>query len=311
MHIASYGRWTLALGLLAACGGSSTPPAEYPPIDEPEPETRPEPEQEPLAQPEPPPPPPPVQVVAAEHTPIEGPAPAVRILSPRANQRFARAPVSLRVALTNWTLGPDPGNHIHVIVDDLPYIAVRDVRRPIDLVALLREHLDHELAPGSHVVRVFASRPHHESVKSPGAFAAVAFVYQRPTEGFSFDPRAPLLTYSRPKGCVPAGERVLLDFFVTGTTLAADGARVRYTIGSLASGELTSWQPHYIENLPVGEHTIRLTLVGADGQPIAGPFNDTTRTITVAERCPEATPAHAQGAHGTATSPATSTTPSP
>jgi hypothetical protein len=142
-------------------------------------------------------------------------------------------------------------------------------------------------------VRVFPSRAHHESVKDAGAFATVTFVYQSPTEGFAFDPRAPLLTYSRPKGCNVAGSRVLLDFFVTNATLAADGTRVRYAIDDAVTGDIASWAPHFIENLPLGEHRIRLTLVGADGAPIAGPFNDTTRTITVAESCTPPAPAPA------------------
>lgn len=231
------------------------------------------------------PPPAPVRVVAGERAPLEGDAPAVRITAPRDGQRIARGRVDLRLAVRNWPLEPEPGRHVHVIVDDEPYIAVRDVSRPIDLTELVRQHLGHDLAQGTHVVRVFPSRGHHESVKAEGAFGVVVFHYGAPTAGFSFDASAPLLTYSRPKGCNVAGDRVLLDFYVSNVELARDGHRVRYEIDG-RGGVITSWAPHWIENLSAGEHTIRLTLLNAAGEPVPGPFNDTTRTITVAASCP-------------------------
>ncbi len=226
----------------------------------------------------------PVRVVAGERTPVEGGNPQVRILAPRNGQRLASGPVSLRLQVRNWELQPEPGQHVHVIVDNEPYIAVRDVRQPLNLSELVQRELGHELAEGTHVVRVFPSRAHHESIKTQGAFATVMFHYVSPTPNFTFDARAPLLTYSRPKGCNPVGERILLDFFVSNVELAADGARVHYEIGR-ARGDITSWVPHYIEGLRAGAHSVHLTLVGADGTPIAGPFNDTTREIRVAQSC--------------------------
>jgi hypothetical protein len=226
----------------------------------------------------------PIRLVAGEHTPIEGASPTLRILAPRNGARLASGPVSLRLQLRNWPLAPDPGQHVHVILDNEPYIAVRDVSRPLDLSALVQENLHHEIAPGTHVVRVFPSRAHHESVKSAAAFASVVFHVGEPTEGSTFDPAAPLLTFSRPKGCNPSGERVLLDFFLTNVDLAS-GMRVHYQIDRI-QGDITDWVPHWIENLRDGEHSVRLTLVDGNGQPVPGPFNDTTRTFQVAAACP-------------------------
>lgn len=226
----------------------------------------------------------PVRVVAGEREPIEGGNPTIRIVAPRNNQRIASGDVTLRLQLRNWPLEPEPGRHVHVIVDNEPYIAVRDVSAPINITQLVQQNLGHPLEPGTHVVRVFPSRGHHESVKTAGAFASVVFHVGTPTEGHAFDARAPLLTYSRPKGCNPLGQRVLLDFYVTNTTLAANGHRVRYEIDGV-SGDITEWAPHWIENLRAGEHSIRLTLVDAEGEPVPGPFNDTSRTFRVAQSC--------------------------
>lgn len=276
--------------VVVGCGGATETAPEYPPnpdnggnaeVTSAPPSTAQEVEA-------PPPPPAPVQVVAGENSAIEGPTPTLRATSPRNGARIARGPVMVNATLANWSLAPDPGNHVHVIVDNEPYIAIRDLSRPFDLVALVHDNLGHDLAEGSHLVRMFPSRPTHESVKDARAFVAFTFVYGHPTEGFAFDARQPLLTYSRPKGCNVVGSRVLLDFYLTNVAaLAADGFRVQYTVDSGLSGDITSWAPHYIENLPAGEHTIRLQLLGANGQPVAGPYNDTSRTITVAETCPD------------------------
>lgn len=281
----------LTMIAIAGCGGSTEVPPEYPPnpdlADSPSeeqpllaaiadtPENR-----EALAAAMAP-----IQVVAGTNTAIEGATPTLRVTSPRNGARIARGPVNVRVALSNWSLAPDPGNHVHVIVDNEPYIAVRDVSHEFDLAALVHDNLGHDLAPGTHVVRIFPSRPTHESVKTDGAFAMFTFVYGAPTQGFSFDATAPLLTFSRPKGCNVTGNRVLLDFYLTNVpALSADGLRVHYTIDEI-SGDITSWVPHFIENLLPGQHTIRLQLM-RNGEPVAGPFNDTSRTITVDTTCP-------------------------
>jgi hypothetical protein len=233
-----------------------------------------------------PPPPPPVTVTEGQSTPIDGTMPTLRVTAPRANQVIrAGQPVTARIQLRNWALESPMGPHVHMIVDNEPYIAIRDVSAPIDVLAQVRENLGHELAEGTHVLRFFPSRGQHESVKSAGAFAVVTFTYGAATEGFSFDATQPLLTYSRPKGCNALGERVLLDFFVSNTELSAEGTRVHWTLDG-QSGDIARWAPHYLENLGEGQHSLQLQLVAADGTPVAGPFNDTTRTFTVSSTCP-------------------------
>ncbi len=282
----------LALG---ACGGAEPEP-QYPEYDEEPAAAAPVVEAEPEPEPEPEPPPPPaVRVVAGERTAIEGSAPSLRITSPRRNQRIRRGDVMVRAQLRNWELGEAPGKHVHLILDNEPYIALRDLSEPLNLNELVQEKLGHELESGTHVIRMFPSRSQHESVKEGAPFAMVVFSYEEPTDDFELDASAPMLTYSRPKGCYPAGERVLLDFYLTNVeALAADGFRVAYEIDDL-EGEVTSWNPHWIENLQPGEHEIELTLLGADGEPVEGPFNHTERTITIADgQCPSAAPPAAE-----------------
>ncbi len=58
------------------------------------------------------------------------------------------------------------GNHIHVILDDQPYEAYYNIEEPFEL---------RNVPDGEHTLRVFASRPWHESYKNETAFDVVKF----------------------------------------------------------------------------------------------------------------------------------------
>ena len=275
----------LATSLLAtSCGGGAAEPPEYPVAEAVAPPPVVEEQSLPATEPAPPPPPA-FTIRPAERTPIEGTAPTLSIKAPRQGQLLRAKNVKVRLSLKNWDLAPAPGKHVHVIVDNEPYIAIRDARKPLNLTELVLENLGHELAPGTHVLRLFPSRHNHESAKVGAPLASVVFHYKKKSEGWAFDTSAPLLTYSRPKGCNPSGTPVLVDFYLTNVdALSDEGYRVRYTIDG-ESGFLTDWVPHFVEGLADGEHTIQLQLVDAAGALVAGPFNDTTRTFTIADAC--------------------------
>ena len=58
------------------------------------------------------------------------------------------------------------GNHIHVILDNQPYEAYYNLDQPFEL---------RNVSEGKHTIRVFASRPWHESYKNDGSFQMVTF----------------------------------------------------------------------------------------------------------------------------------------
>jgi hypothetical protein len=152
--------------------------------------------------------------------------PSVRIVAPRMDQVLESGDVHLMLDLRDYVVsmakpkegGPNPyaegsGQHVHVIVDDAPYVAVYDndgkwqkgewyadangngaydagetftdmgAQKAIDLPKALKPADPKPLAEGTHVVRVFPSAgPNdakgakwHESRKNPGAFAWVRF----------------------------------------------------------------------------------------------------------------------------------------
>ena len=101
-------------------------------------------------------------------------APSLRFVEPREGQTVSGSTVNVRLALggdlKGYKPGKDPatgmGNHIHVILDNEPYEAYYDLGQPFEL---------RNVAAGKHTLRVFASRPWHESYKNPEAFQMVTF----------------------------------------------------------------------------------------------------------------------------------------
>lgn len=185
------------------------------------------------------------------------------------------------------------GQHIHVIIDDQPYMAM-----------YMPEGFSvGKLTDGVHTLRVFPSRSWHESIKTPGAFVAHSFYVKKKTGTPVLVEGGPLLTYSRPKGEYRGrdAKRVLLDFYVSNAQLGANAYKVVASVDGKLADTLTEWVPYYIEGLTDGEHTVRLQLIGPDGKPVPGPFNTAEGKITVAREAtpPPTTEGHDSGAlHG-------------
>lgn len=174
-------------------------------------------------------------------------------------------------ASTRGIANSGKGQHIHYIVNNGPYAAHYMADVPDQLEA------------GNYVVLAFLSRSYHESVKSDGAYFIenITVGDVEPTEA---DLTAPHLFYSRPKGTYKGAdtEKVMLDFYLLNTTISADGNKVKAIING-QEFMVEEWAPHYIEGLPMGENTIKLELIDAEGNLIEGPFNSVERTITLTE----------------------------
>jgi len=101
--------------------------------------------------------------------------PVLKIASPAEGSTIASSTVSVKLELSGdlkgYKPGQDPetkmGNHIHVILDNQPYEAYYNIDGP---AFELRN-----LSDGEHTLRVFASRPWHESYKNDGSFQMVKF----------------------------------------------------------------------------------------------------------------------------------------
>ena len=237
---------------------------------------------------------------------VSTPGPQLHISSPRMDQTFPdAAKAEVLFDLREYEIGKvddgKNGQHVHLIVDNLPYEAIYDVGKPIPL----RDSSKAALAPGTHVIRAFPSAGpkdkrgmlHHESWKNPEAFAWVRFnVVKAGGDLEGFDANKPTLTYSRPKGDYKVGspelDRFMIDYWLTGTRLATHGNAVRATLDGKQVGDpktgqpivFTAWHSETIKSPVVGEHEMLLELIDRDGKVVEGPFNATTRKFRVVEK---------------------------
>ncbi|WP_181824231.1 hypothetical protein [Chroococcidiopsis thermalis] len=209
--------------------------------------------------------------------------PQVKILSPQPDEVLQDDTVSARFQVQdlpifqNSDLGLGP--HLHVILDNQPYEAVYDVQKPFVLS---------NLSPGTHTLRVFASRPWHESFKNEGAYAQTTFHVFTKTDDNNPNSSQPLLTYSRPKGSYGA-EPILLDFYLTNAPLhlaaQADPQdevpdwRIRCTING-KSFIIDRWEPIYLSGFNKGKNWVQLEFLDEQGNPVKNVFNNTVRVIS-------------------------------
>lgn len=201
---------------------------------------------------------------------------SLELTSPKADEVLESGDeVEVGFKVTNYRTGKEIGQHVHVIVDNEPYIAHYNADEPLMLK---------DLEPGTHTLRVFPARHYHLSLKKGEVFKTRTFHVQEKTEDFKFDASKPFITYSRPKGSydTEAAKELLLDYYVSNIELGED-AKVVYGVDGKET-EMTEWKPVLLPALEPGEHEITLKLVDGEGNVIEnGGYNNTTRTITVTE----------------------------
>ena len=208
--------------------------------------------------------------------------PQVKILSPENDQILTSTTAEVKIEVQDLPIFKNEelamGPHLHFFLDDQPYQALYNVDKPLIL---------EDLKPGTHTLRVFASRPWHESFKNQGAYAQTAFHVFTSTEDNNPSPNQPLLTYSRPQGNYSA-EPIMLDFYLTNAPLhlvAQENSednisdwRIRVTI----NGEtflLDTWQPIYLTGFNKGQNWVKLEFIDEQGNVIKNAFNSTVRVI--------------------------------
>lgn len=231
--------------------------------------------------------------------------PVLKVLEPKADSTVASSTVKVKLDLSGDLKGYKPGmdeathtgNHIHVILDNQPYEAYYNPEGgPFEL---------RNVSDGEHTLRVFPSRPWHESYKNDGAFQMVKFTVKnggadttkpvttntgqqmsnansnsapkptpegkdmQPGSGGPVDPGKPLLTYSRPKGEYKGADAdaIMIDFWLWGAKLKGDGGeyRVRYSVDGGEAKYIDKWAPIWLAGWTAGKHTVKLDLIDAEG----------------------------------------------
>ncbi len=231
-------------------------------------------------------------------------APTLAIVQPAANSTVNSSTVKVKLNISGDLKGYQPhmdpatkmGNHIHVILDNQPYEAYYNLDQEFEL---------RNVTDGEHTLRVFPSRPWHESYKNGGAFQMVKFTVKggggdpaqptttangntmanansnantaptpegkamQPSTAGAVDPTKPLLTYSRPKGEYKGADAdaIMIDFWLANTKLTGDGGehRVRYSIDGGEAKYIEKWEPIWLSGWSAGPHSVKLELVDKDG----------------------------------------------
>jgi len=208
--------------------------------------------------------------------------PQVTIITPKSDEVFSDNKVTARFQVKDLPIFKDSqlqlGPYLVVILDNQPYIPVYDLNQPLVLP---------DLSPGTHTLRVFASRPWHESFKNEGAYAQTTFHVFTKTDDNSPVPNLPLLTYNRPQSSYGA-EPILLDFYLTNAPLhlaASENAkdefsdwRIRCTING-ESFIFDRWQSIYLKGWKPGKNWVKLEFLDNQGNPLKNAFNTTVRLI--------------------------------
>jgi len=233
--------------------------------------------------------------------------PTLKIVEPRADSTVTNSTVKVKLALSGDLKGYKPmmdeathtGNHIHVILDNQPYEAYYNLDQEFEL---------RNVGDGEHTLRVFPSRPWHESYKNDGAFQMVKFTVKngggdankptttnsgntmantnsaanaaatpegkdmKPSEGGNVDAKKPLVTYSRPKGEYKGADAdaIMVDFWLSNAKLTGDGGeyRVRYSIDGSEPKFVEKWGPIWLSGWTNGTHSIKLELVDKGGNVV-------------------------------------------
>ena len=204
--------------------------------------------------------------------------PQVQIVSPKPDEILADDRVTVKFKVSDLPLFKQPelglGNHLHVILDKQTYQGVYDLSQPL---------VFKNLAAGTHTLRVFASRPWHESFKNQGAFDLVTFHVLTKTAENQPNPQQPILTYSRPAGTYGA-EPIMLDYYLTNIPDLDDEKseaswRVRVTVND-QQFSVDRWAPIYLQGFKKGKNWVRLELIDKSGNPISNVYNDTLAIFT-------------------------------
>ena len=197
----------------------------------------------------------------------------VVVESPKEGEVMPWETVDVFVRSENYSIG-EGGNRLQVIVDN---------GSPIEHVNDLKPVVLHGLAPGAHVLRVYAVKPDGKMLADPEASARVNF-YVRRQDFSNFQPwDRPYLTVNLPPdGMVfPDSEgKVWLDFRAHNVTLAKEGHRVRFHLDGVET-ILPNGDPYAWTGLSEGRHRLVVDLIDEDGDPVAEIFARVERTFEI------------------------------
>lgn len=161
------------------------------------------------------------------------------------------------------------GQHIHLIVDNKPYEAKYE------------PDFKYIVPDGDHYILAFLSRSYHESIKSTKASVLIHATIKDSSFKAVSPVTQPMLFYSRPKGTYVGNDaqNILVDFYLANCALG-DSLKVKAEVAD-TSFLIDQWRPYTLQGLPMGEHTLKLSLIDGAGNLVQTPLNPVERKFTL------------------------------
>jgi len=236
-------------------------------------------------------------------TPMASPPPPERIpklsfVAPKPNEAVPVEKADafeVRLDIKDWFI--EPGDHVHLVLDNKPYKALEDPKATIKLGDVFPAE---PLAEGSHVLTAFPARATHLTIKperarsarpgtaaDAGPFAVVSFWIGKAAKTPAWKAGDPMLVYSRPKGTYNGADAddLLLDFYLANVDLGEGRSSIRATVSAPGREPMqltiNRWTPFKIQNLPSGSTKVLLELCDKDGKALLGTFSRVEREISV------------------------------
>ena len=183
--------------------------------------------------------------------------PMLKIVTPAKNATINGSTVEVKLDLSGdlkgYTPHKDPatgkGNHIHVILDNQPYEAYYELGQPFEL---------RNVAEGKHTLRVFASRPWHESYKNDGNFQMVEFMVKGGGDATKPTTTKDGQTMANPKTSIAKPESSQTPKAAASATPAREGK----DFAPSKAGDVDPTKPLLTYSRPKGEYK------GEDSDPI-------------------------------------------
>jgi hypothetical protein len=224
----------------------------------------------------------PPEVIQALRQSLNVYQPQVKILNPKPDEVLESDKLKVSFQVKDLPIFKDAqyelGSHLDVILDNQPQLEIYDLNQPLELS---------NLSPGTHTLRVFASRAWDESFKNEGAYAQTTFHVFTKSDDNNPDDNLPILTYNSPQGSYGA-EPILLDFYLTNAPLhilAEDNPdnpiadwRIRCTING-ESFIIDRWQSLYLKGFNEGKNWVKLEFLDNQGNPVKNVYNSTVKVI--------------------------------
>ena len=201
----------------------------------------------------------------------------------------------IRLKASSWS------NDLNVVMllDDYPPRVFSDPQKPIAMGLLWPAH--RELEPGLHRLFAAVQLPDGTTLERGSDAARAPFAYLPfwvgpDAESLEADAmreaNGPSLVLLTPRGTFngnAAADQVLLDYQVLGVAPGALEPKVKVEViveRQSYESELGANDVRRIRGLPSGDHLVRVSLLGADGQPSSGRYASASRVITVNRDAP-------------------------